>query len=139
MNHFVHRELLDVWRPLQFNTRRCHTFREALRDPGMPSIELLVADDGDPALVIARQAAGDHAGLDLIVLDLALPRRNGFEILREIRADPVLSATPVCILTYSDDETHVRTAYELGANCFVVKPPTFRPMLQGSRATNFAR
>src|SRR5262249_10920153 len=64
-----------------------------------------------------------------IVLDLNLPKRNGFDVLREVRRQPWLTSIPVCILTSSEREEDVRMAYELGANCYVQKPTTFEPFV----------
>jgi CheY-like chemotaxis protein len=59
---------------------------------------------------------------DLVLLDLKLPGKDGFEVLRCIRCQPGLSALRVVVLTSSDDIRDVNRAYQLGANAFVVKP-----------------
>jgi chemotaxis family two-component system response regulator Rcp1 len=59
---------------------------------------------------------------DLILLDLNLPRKNGHEVLREIKADPTLCRIPVVVLTTSDAEKDVLKAYDLQANCYIQKP-----------------
>jgi len=59
---------------------------------------------------------------DLILLDLNLPRKDGREVLAEIRADPRLTAIPVVILTTSDAEADILRGYELHANAYVTKP-----------------
>lgn len=62
---------------------------------------------------------------DLILLDLSLPRKNGFDILAELKADPSLRDIPVVILTNSRSEADVRQAYEIGANYYLIKPANF--------------
>ncbi len=62
---------------------------------------------------------------DLILLDLNLPLKNGFDVLAELKADPLLRDIPVVILTNSRSEEDVRQAYEAGANYYVMKPADF--------------
>ena len=74
---------------------------------------------------------GDHAGRDVddlptvILLDLKLPKIDGLEVLRRIRADKRTRLLPVVILTSSDEERDILSGYELGANSYVRKPVTF--------------
>ena len=73
--------------------------------------------DGDTALRILRQAPPG-----LLILDVMLPGRNGFEVLKAIRADGSLSALPVVVLTAKGQEKDRKTALDLGANTFITKP-----------------
>lgn len=59
---------------------------------------------------------------DLILLDLNLPKKNGRELLAEIKADDNLKTIPIVILTTSSDETDILKSYQLHANCYLVKP-----------------
>jgi DNA-binding LytR/AlgR family response regulator len=59
---------------------------------------------------------------DLILLDLNLPRRDGLEVLKEVKADPDLRSITVVVLTTSEAPADVNSAYDLNANCYVVKP-----------------
>lgn len=59
---------------------------------------------------------------DLILLDLNLPKKNGREVLAEIKTDPHLKTIPVVILTTSDYEEDILASYELHANCYITKP-----------------
>ena len=61
----------------------------------------------------------------LVLLDINLPKRNGFEVLKDMRSDPVLRIIPVIMLTTSGREEEVRKSFELGANSFVTKPVQF--------------
>lgn len=85
---------------------------------------LYVATDGDEALeFLCRE--GEHADVprpDLILLDLNLPRRDGREVLAEIKEDERFKAIPVVILTTSKNEEDVWKSYQLHANCYITKP-----------------
>jgi two-component system, chemotaxis family, response regulator Rcp1 len=97
--------------------------REALKE-GKVRNNLHVAQDGVEALAFLRRE-GRHAGAvrpDLILLDLNLPRKDGREVLEEIKADPQLRPIPVVILTSSQAEQDIVRAYDLHANCYVSKP-----------------
>ena len=84
-----------------------------------------VARDGEEALAwIARWEAGDPLPV-AILLDLKLPRVDGLEVLRQIKAHPLCRTVPVIVLTTSGEDRDVRTAYELGANSYIVKPVDF--------------
>ncbi|MDB6068572.1 MAG: chemotaxis protein CheY [Pedosphaera sp.] len=91
---------------------------------------LSVARDGAEALDFLL-ATGIHAARDpkhapaLILLDLKLPKMDGLEVLRRIRADDRLRAIPVVILTSSDEEEDVRKSYHLGVNSYIRKPVDF--------------
>ena len=67
---------------------------------------------------------------DLVLLDINMPRKNGCEVLDEIRHDEELKLLPVVILTSSEAEDDIRRAYELRANCFVTKPSDLDEMVK---------
>jgi two-component system, chemotaxis family, response regulator Rcp1 len=97
--------------------------REALREADV-SVELTAVPDGEQALAFLR-SEGAHAGAprpDLILLDLNLPKKNGLEVLEEIKRDPELRRTPVIMLTTSSSARDVAACYDRGVNCYVVKP-----------------
>jgi CheY-like chemotaxis protein len=88
---------------------------------------LHVVEDGIDCLDFLHQR-GRHAKApqpDLILLDLNMPRKNGQEVLAEIKADSKLKHIPVVILTTSKTEEDVVKAYGLHANCYVIKPVDF--------------
>jgi chemotaxis family two-component system response regulator Rcp1 len=96
---------------------------DALRD-GRIRNRVTVLDDGVEAMAYLRRQ-GRHAAAvrpDLILLDLNLPRKNGREVLAEIKQDPSLRRIPVVIMTSSDDEKDILAAYNLYVNCYVTKP-----------------
>ena len=92
-----------------------------------------VARDGVEALEYLRREGrfGDRAAGTpaVVLLDIKMPRKDGLEVLREIRADPALRATPVVILTSSREEQDIVTSYDLGVNAYVVKPVVFQDFL----------
>jgi two-component system, chemotaxis family, response regulator Rcp1 len=97
--------------------------REALRE-GKVSNRLHVAADGEEALAFLRRE-GEHADAvrpDLILLDLNLPKKDGRQVLAEVKADPALRQIPVVILTSSQAEEDICRSYDLHANCYVTKP-----------------
>ncbi len=102
--------------------------KELMRDK-LPLENIQVAIDGDEAIKFLRSEK--HEGgppVDLAILDLNLPKKNGYEVLKEIKSDPRMKALPVVVLTGSSSEKDVKAAYELGANCYLLKPPTFESL-----------
>ena len=99
------------------------------------SNELVVAEDGQEALDYLF-GAGAYAGREvtelpaLVLLDLKLPRVDGLEVLRQIRADERTRRLPVVILTTSKEEQDVAQSYDLGANSYIRKPVDFTQFAQ---------
>ncbi len=93
---------------------------------------ICVVDDGVKALAFLRNQPPytDALRPDLILLDWNLPRKNGREVLTEIKADPALQTIPVVVLTTSQAAEDVAKAYNLHANCYVVKPLEFATFVQ---------
>jgi|SRR6185369_10373245 CheY-like chemotaxis protein len=88
---------------------------------------LTVVSDGEDALAYVRRE-GDYANAarpDLILLDLNLPRRDGREVLAELKADPELREIPVVVLTTSAADADILASYRLHANAYVTKPVDF--------------
>ena len=93
---------------------------------------LNIARDGVEAMELL-QRKGPHANAprpDLILLDLNLPRKDGREVLKEIKADASLRCIPVVVLTTSQAEEDVLRSYDLHANCYVTKPVDFRQFVE---------
>lgn len=87
-------------------------------------VNLNVVDDGIKAIEFLHRE-GQYAGVsrpDLILLDLNLPKKNGREVLAEVKSDENLRRIPVVILTTSDSDKDILETYGLGANCYVTKP-----------------
>jgi CheY-like chemotaxis protein len=96
---------------------------EALRS-GKVLNRISVATDGEAALAFLNRAPGfeDATRPDLILLDLNIPKKDGFEVLRAIKDHPSVSRVPVVILTSSQAERDILKSYNLHANCFISKP-----------------
>ncbi len=97
--------------------------QEALKE-GKVRNNLYVARDGGEALAFLRQRDG-YAGVprpDLVLLDLNLPRKDGREVLAEMKQDPSLQTIPVVVLTTSEAEQDILRTYQLNANCYITKP-----------------
>jgi len=97
--------------------------QEALKE-GKVRNKLHVVEDGVEALAFLRQE-GEYADVprpDLILLDLNLPKKDGREVLAEIKEHPNLRRIPVVVLTVSQAEEDVLRTYDLHANCYITKP-----------------
>jgi len=97
--------------------------KEALKDSKMKN-ELFIVDDGEKALSFLKKQGKykDVPRPDLILLDLNLPKKDGREVLAEIKEDKYLKRIPVVILTISKAEEDIIKSYNLHANCYITKP-----------------
>jgi CheY-like chemotaxis protein len=108
---------------------------EALRDAKVRNT-LHVARDGEQAMRFLRREQ-EHASAprpDLVLLDLNLPRKDGREVLAEIKQDPGLRCIPVVVLTSSEAEQDILRAYDLHANSYVTKPVKLEQFLSVVRS-----
>lgn len=95
---------------------------EALKNSVVPH-EIVTARNGVEAMAYLRQE-GEYAEAprpDIILLDLNLPRKDGREVLAEIKADPNLKRIPVVVLTTSKNEDDIFHSYDLHVNCYITK------------------
>jgi CheY-like chemotaxis protein len=100
--------------------------RIALEDSKI-SVNLNVVEDGVEAMAFL-QKQGNYANAphpDIVLLDLNLPKKDGREVLAEIKADKKLRRIPVVVLTTSQSEEDILKAYNLSANCFITNPVDF--------------
>jgi len=93
--------------------------------------------DGQEAIELLR-GEGDHAGRAiegdyLLLLDINMPRVDGVEVLRQVKADPRLATTPVIILTTTDDPREVERCYQLGCNVYITKPVAYDQFVEAIR------
>jgi two-component system, response regulator len=93
--------------------------------------KLFHVEDGEEALDFLF-ARGKYQGLrnidrppKVVLLDIQMPKVNGIEVLRQMKADPTICSVPVVILTSSKESPDIRTCYQLGANSYIVKPVNF--------------
>ena len=93
---------------------------------------LHVVEDGVEAVAFLRRTGsyGHVPRPDLILLDYNLPRKDGREVLAEVKADADLKAIPVVLLTTSQAERDILAAYGLHANCYVTKPVNLKDFIQ---------
>jgi CheY-like chemotaxis protein len=109
--------------------------QEAFKDYKIAN-NLTVVSNGEDAIAYLRKE-GRYDGAptpDLVLLDLNLPRRDGREVLREVKGDPSLRRIPIVVLTTSDAEEDVLASYDLHANAFVRKPVDFEQFVAAVRA-----
>ncbi len=97
--------------------------QEALRESKLRNT-LHVARDGVEALAYLRRQGDfqDSVRPDLILLDINMPRKSGLEVLADIKNDPDLRSIPVVILTTSEADQDIATAYDNHVNCYIAKP-----------------
>jgi CheY-like chemotaxis protein len=108
------------------NPGDAHLTRIALQD-GKMQIQLSIVEDGVEAMAFLRRQ-GQYAYAphpDLILLDLNLPKKDGREVLAEIKADESIRRIPIVVLTTSQAEEDILQAYDLRANCYITKPVGF--------------
>jgi chemotaxis family two-component system response regulator Rcp1 len=118
----------DLLKPIEIllvedNLADVRLTQEALKEEKLYNC-LSVVNDGVEALAFLRRE-GKYANAmrpDLILLDLNLPRKDGREVLKEIKDDPDLKSIPVVVLTISDAEKDIMISYNLHANCYITKP-----------------
>jgi CheY-like chemotaxis protein len=95
--------------------------------------EVVVVRDGEEALdyLYKRNRYADRPGGNpaLVLLDLKMPKVDGIEVLRHVKADPALRSIPVVVLTSSREEQDLVRTYDLGVNAYVVKPVDFHEFI----------
>jgi two-component system, chemotaxis family, response regulator Rcp1 len=97
--------------------------KEALKDSKILN-NLNVVEDGMEAMTFLRKEGKyvDAPRPDLVLLDLNLPKKDGRDVLKEVKEDPILRRIPVVILTTSRSEQDILKTYDLYANCYINKP-----------------
>jgi chemotaxis family two-component system response regulator Rcp1 len=105
--------------------------QEAFKDAKVHNILYTVGDGVEAMAFLRRQGKyADVARPDLILLDLNLPKKDGREVLAEIKTDEHLKLIPVVILTVSKDEEDILKTYNLHANCYITKPIDFEQFMK---------
>ena len=108
--------------------------REALKETPVP-VQITVAQDGVEAMdYLHSTEAGGCVRPDLVLLDLNLPRKNGREVLAEIKSSPNLKQIPVLVMTSSRADEDIAQAYSLNANCYITKPGDLQEYINVVRA-----
>lgn len=95
-------------------------------------ISIQVAQDGEEALKILRKQVPyvKASDIDLVLLDLNLPKIDGRKVLQEVKADVKLKRIPIIILTTSEADVDITDAYDLNANCYLKKPANFEEFVK---------
>jgi len=111
----------------------CELTREALQEARLTN-EMRFVHDGQELMDYLHRARGGDDPLlapwpGIILLDLNMPRKDGREALREIKADPDLRRIPIVVLTTSKAEEDIYRTYDLGANSFIAKPVKFESLV----------
>ena len=108
--------------------------REALKETPVP-VQITVAQDGVEAMEYLRSTElGNSVRPDLVLLDLNLPRKNGREVLAEVKSSPGLKQIPVLVMTSSRADEDIAQAYSLNANCYITKPGDLQEYINVVRA-----
>jgi CheY-like chemotaxis protein len=111
--------------------------RDALREARLANDLRFVTDGEELMAYLRRQGAfaapGAAPAPGLILLDLKMPKKNGYEVLADIRSDPALRRIPVVALTTSKSEEDIARTYDLGVNSFIIKPVTFEGLVETMR------
>ena len=108
---------------------------EAFEEGAVPHI-INAVNDGVEAISYLRRAGkyADAVRPDMILLDINLPKKNGFEVLEEIKQDPDLKYIPAIVLSTSGSKHDIRKAYDLHANCYLIKPVELEDFLRAIRS-----
>jgi len=108
--------------------------REALKETPVP-VRLSVARDGVEGLNYLHSSQYDTLERpDLVLLDLNLPKKNGCEVLAEMKSDPGLKQIPVLVMTSSQADDDIEKVYALNANCYITKPGNLNEYIDVVRA-----
>jgi CheY-like chemotaxis protein len=125
MNHPPNRPILLVEdNPMDVDLTRRAFARRKIVNP------IAVARDGEEALsFIQRWEQGETLPV-VVLLDINLPKINGLEVLRQYKSSALIQKVPVIVLTTSAEDRDIDTAYQLGANSYIVKPVEFEKFLE---------
>jgi CheY-like chemotaxis protein len=134
MNNEIDIRIIDILL-VEDNPGDIRLTQEVLKE-GKIKNKLSVVKDGEEAIFFLKKIGKykDCSTPDLILLDLNLPKKDGREVLAEIKKDPIFSSIPVVILTTSDAEKDIVSSYASHANAFITKPVDFNQFVTVVRA-----
>ena len=104
--------------------------REAFKECKVATIMEVVSDGEEALAFLKRNGSGVENHPDIILLDLNLPKKDGREVLAEIKSDPTLRQIPVVILTTSKANQDILKCYDMHANCYIAKPVDVNEFIQ---------
>ncbi|MEC5406748.1 response regulator [Paraburkholderia sp. MPAMCS5] len=107
---------------------------------GQQALDYFFGDN--PSQAPDGRAAGTHPGLEqlknfVVLLDLKMPRVDGFEVLRRLKESPRTAPVPVIVLTTTDDPREIARCYELGCNVYITKPVEYDAFIEAVRRLGF--
>lgn len=122
MNNLLDKKIVEVLL-VEDNPADVRLIIEVLKDYTIEK-NITVIKDGEKVndYLLKKNEFFDKKKPDIILLDINIPKKDGFEVLKEIKASKEFKNIPVIIITSSDSEENVKKAYKLGANCYIVKP-----------------
>jgi two-component system, chemotaxis family, response regulator Rcp1 len=123
---------------IEDNPAEVRLLKEALKESSLQPT-LYVLADGSAAIRFLDEVKGENSqGLPhLVLLDLNIPQKNGFEILRHIKGNNTLKRIPVIVLSSSQNPEDIAKAYDLHANCYLCKPVDFEPFFEIVKAVEY--
>lgn len=120
------------------NLRRSGISNSFLRfRDGQEALDYFFGTQDDNPAAAANWPARDALGNFVVLLDLRMPRVDGFEVLRRLKAEPATASVPVIVLTTTDDPREIERCYELGCNVYITKPVEYDAFIEAVRRLGF--
>lgn len=104
---------------------------------GQEALDYFFGTPGDNPAAHANWPSRDALGNFVVLLDLRMPRVDGFEVLRRLKAEPATASVPVIVLTTTDDPREIERCYELGCNVYITKPVEYDAFIEAVRRLGF--
>ena len=100
---------------------------------GQEALDYFFGAPGDGPAAAANRSPRDALGNFVVLLDLRMPRVDGFEVLRRLKGEPATASVPVIVLTTTDDPREIERCYELGCNVYITKPVEYDAFIEAVR------
>ena len=104
---------------------------------GQEALDYFFGAPGADTLAVSTYPSREELANFVVLLDLRMPRVDGFEVLRRLKADPVTASVPVIVLTTTDDPREIERCYELGCNVYITKPVEYDAFIEAVRRLGF--
>ena len=104
---------------------------------GQEALDYFFGAPGADALAVSNDPSREELANVVVLLDLRMPRVDGFEVLRRLKADPATASVPVIVLTTTDDPREIERCYELGCNVYITKPVEYDAFIEAVRRLGF--
>ncbi|WP_233863359.1 response regulator [Paraburkholderia adhaesiva] len=123
---------------VQRNLRRSGISNGFVRfSDGQQALDYFFGSPGADSSVAPDVPSREDLANFVVLLDLRMPRVDGFEVLRRLKADPLTAAVPVIVLTTTDDPREIERCYELGCNVYITKPVEYGAFIEAVRRLGF--